>query len=1216
MILKNLQNLLNENNSFTKENRFVHADGDGNSNAGGGADDDKKDPNLDDLDQLLEETRSSQEITDLYKLKDKISASDDLRGVRESADGQQDTILTKFNERMAGINELTSFEKYLQTALKEIDRTGGWWLIPDDGAAIDKMSKFKEELAKITGVLGTDLPRERMQNEAREIVKDLLSKTSTKKAKLEQAFIDEIDATALHKLDDIEEVFKKSASHKLDAAKRDKIRFEGQIALLRKLRKCKSKKERIKLINEAQPDESKHISTDPSQAVSELKRKIEDVSDNKEALSILKAFLLAEGIKSGDSEEIAGVLEMVMGSMIEDKTIRLGRANPDRKRRYEVRIEVLNKEIKDLTKDVRQSPEKLKLFLLRNSSIIFDEDYEVGMSEVEWKQVKEEENYGDDIGMHLKLIDGIGNVLDEGKALAKDKEKAKKANPEDIRRRMGETKQKADELQKRIKAPISKIRSRIQGEVKSKIESVFKDDLDGKKEQFRALGYDEFGNIMDGVGILGTLKDWDNLAGTVTTGIDSESGKDLSAYFDAKGDFNLPKDKEGFDLGISDYLKIAAHPGASDKTVRYALVSAEDMISAFERKLAEPEDIIVSIESFNNKIDDFLSNIGDKISEKEVYRLRFISLYDFKHIGERLVEWTKDRYKRRSDRLIGDVGTAVFSGLPGPFATLGNEFDRIKEQSEKDMVEKYKTAYSNKDAWQVMEVMYNTRNRDEMKACMYLLADLGRIRWDDPKLWSQLMYFSHSAINFNINNPDTEVMHQGKLHKKLRKAVGVVWDYDTFQTWSSTNESSHNSKMERHTNFCHKTAEMPGGSIRFLKSMLAEYKEDKRNNRVPKVDPQLYEKMLHYDIKYGKGSGESKLYFLLQGIACGLLPRDIASRVNGEWINDYPVIDIFGSKVEGSEKPTMEHIKKWAEIDGDINEPGGAFKYWFQSYVLHLPRVYQRVNKALPQGLPQDHDDATAWVGVMNAKTAESILGQNATGYRMPPTGYQNATIGMLNYLDVLAENFENMGEGETGGIAQLTRFATMHSVFDGIISGRMHSGRPDFYRWTGNEYEKPRIVEGYTDVYGRAKVDGEKENGATTPKELVDITKGYLLHLEPDYFGFIQNKSGTATPKEIQAFVARMKSTYNDNIFGKGKKEPGTVEELHHATGEFLRSLFQTTKGRSNIKTMIEAIKKDHEEMEERMRKINPNFRNVADRTREAKQNWNRKQMSKNQAA
>ncbi|EKD48064.1 MAG: hypothetical protein ACD_65C00135G0001, partial [uncultured bacterium] len=102
--------------------------------------------------------------------------------------------------------------------------------------------------------------------------------------------------------------------------------------------------------------------------------------------------------------------------------------------------------------------------------------------------------------------------------------------------------------------------------------------------------------------------------------------------------------------------------------------------------------------------------------------------------------------------------------------------------------------------------------------------------------------------------------------------------------------------------------------------------------------------MIHYDIKYGKGSGESKLYYIIQGVACGLLSRDVASRVNSEFINDYPVIDIFGSSTDEGKKPTMNNIKKWAMLDGDLNKPGGEFKDWYQSYVIHRPRVYQRID--------------------------------------------------------------------------------------------------------------------------------------------------------------------------------------------------------------------------------------------------------------------------------
>lgn len=1174
--------------------------------------DDTTDPVELDLDKSKEEAEQSEEMQALNGLKDAIPALDNLDGRVESRDGEKDAILTKLNERIARINELSGFERYLQQSIREIERTGGWWLIPDEEGAAGKMLEFRESLQQTASLLkngrtmDVNITEQTTKEEALDIVRSLLEKTSTKKQKLERAFLDKVDATVLHKLDEIEGHYKKHAPHKLEAAKKQREEFEQRVKLMRKIM-GKSKTERAKILRDAGMD----ISLKPSEAVKKLSNELTSARDSKVMLSILKAFLLTQGIKSGDSEKLAEAIDSTMEAVITDRRTKMAReTDSERKRSLEVRIEALEQERRNLTPEVRESPEKLRSFIRRSSSVIFDKDeYEIEMSDAELRDIDIEENFTDDVQMRLRMLRAIGARSGAAEETAEEDERVKDLHPIKISERMREAQKKAGEIQGRLSKPIAKIRSRIEKEVKPKIETIFKDDPEGKKAQFLALGYDENGNRLKDKGVLHSLDQWGSLASVIGSGLSDKEGANLDALLDDEGNTSSLDDSE---LGIKDYLALAVHPKASQKTKDAALLTADDMLKKYEQQLNNPEEIVNSIEAYDSQIDAFLANVGDEINEKARYRIRFISLYDFKHIGEKVVEWAKRKYTRRSDRLIGEVGTELFTGLPGPLSTLSNEFDRVKEQSELDEVEQYKQSYSNKDAWEITAVMHKTRNQDEMKACMYLLADMGRIRWDDPQLWSQLMRFSQSAVKFNLSNPDAEVMHQGKLHTKLQRAIGVIWDYDTFQNWQSTNESNYRSKMESHTEFCHKTAEMPGGSIRVLTGMLEQYKKEKKQGKVPKVDPQLYEQMLHYDIKYGKGSGESKLYFLIQGIACGLLPRDVASRVNGEWINAYPVIDLFGSETEGGEKPTMDNIREWAELDGDINQPGGAFNNWFHSYVMHLPRVYQRVNKALPQGLAQDHDDATAWFGVMNAKTAETILSQNSQGFRMPPTGYQNATIGMLNYLDTLAENFDEMGTGESGGIAQLTRFATMYSVFDGITSGRMHKKRTDFYKFGDEKYTEPRIVDGYNSSYGRAKVDKSVDEGARKTQDLIDITKEYLIMLEPDYFDFLYNKAGNASSTEIQSFAEEMKGKYdNPNMFGAGGETPSTVEELHHDTSEFLRNLFNRGDGQKNIQKMIKKIKEDHRTMEGRMRQIDPNFKTIEQRKKEANQRWIKKQKS-----
>ena len=735
-----------------------------------------------------------------------------------------------------------------------------------------------------------------------------------------------------------------------------------------------------------------------------------------------------------------------------------------------------------------------------------------------------------------------------------------------------------------IKTKADQLEAKVDGKVRRAIEETFKDNdslrgehlkrLDKVKEQLEGWRNINFFDIAFGTGSV-----------------------DLASMIGSDGKMLSDEDLKSKNIspGAEDWIALSEAHGVSEDVRKSALLTAADMLMVAEKTMGRPKEVLdMTMMDYDKEIDRYITNITEVGEPQGGYTIYFLSLYDFKHMGEKLVEWAKRKYNRRSDNLLGRFGVSLLSDLPGPLKTAANEFDRLKEQSELDEVNQYKESYSNKDAWQVIEVMHNTRNQDEMKACMYLLADLGRIRWDDPQIWRQLMYFGHGAIQFDTENPENEVRNQGRLHEKLQKIVGVIWDFDTFQTWQSTNESNYSSKMESHKDFCDKNAESEGTLDLVLKQDLESFKRDITAGKVPKIDPQRFEKMINYNIEFGKGSPEGKLYYLIQGVACGLLSRDTASRINSKWINAYPVIDVFGSETEAGSKPTMDDIRRWAKLDGDKNEPDAAFHHWFYTYVMHRPRVYQRVDKALTQGMGQDHDDATCWFGAMSANTAKTILSQNAQGFRMPMTGYQNATVGMLHYLDTIMEGYPEMGEDprdETSGYSQIIRFANMFTTFDGITAGRMFKERTDFFKWNGEEERHPRSDGVYKTAYGRNKM---------TTQNYLNTMRGYLSALEPEFFDFLFH-SQSKTNDQIQKFCQKKQEEYGvTDLFGPGGV-PQNADQLHQSVSTFLKFVLATTEGRERIRTMRASVIQDHRSWEAAQRRESSSFLTVKERVAKA---------------
>lgn len=301
------------------------------------------------------------------------------------------------------------------------------------------------------------------------------------------------------------------------------------------------------------------------------------------------------------------------------------------------------------------------------------------------------------------------------------------------------------------------------------------------------------------------------------------------------------------------------------------------------------------------------------------YTFHMVAVYDAVRAFEIISEWTQRKLKRSSTKRIGQFGSQGLKFLNNapwplkPFNTLSNEFDREQENAEQEEVNQYKEAYKNKDAWQVEAIAYNSRNQDELKACLYLLAEQGRLRWDRIELLKRLNYFQKS-VHFDESGMKGHLGNISLFYEKLGKACGAIWDFDTFKDLKTQNSSAYDSKKNEWDQACHEWAETVGLDT-IIDGYLQDYKKAKVSGRNPTFDPLAYEKIIDYAIKYGKMGSEQKLYFLIQGIAWGILPPDRGSVLNSIYINEYPAIDYFGTATSRGKKPTLENFEEVAALD-------------------------------------------------------------------------------------------------------------------------------------------------------------------------------------------------------------------------------------------------------------------------------------------------------------
>lgn len=608
------------------------------------------------------------------------------------------------------------------------------------------------------------------------------------------------------------------------------------------------------------------------------------------------------------------------------------------------------------------------------------------------------------------------------------------------------------------------------------------------------------------------------------------------------------------------------------RTLREAMLTSDkyfDEISRYRRELSEMKDRLKDYSENKQKRDQILAE-----SEAIDVSVRWLTGTDLLRIWEKFGEWSKRRWDRKSDDRIGAVGSKMFD-IPGLSITksLANEFDKIKESSEIAEVNQYKDALANKDAWQMEDVMFNTKNKDEFKACLLQLADIGRLRFDNPLLWKQFEFFQ-STIKFcdNYNDPNKVMWlqdHPMELHDRLHKAVGYCWDFDTYYTLKNSQDNSYDSKKSSMTKRCAQISEVDGGLDKRAREILTQYKNDIRMGRTPRVNPHEFEAIIEYAIEQGKMSPEGKLYYLIQGIDCGLLEYPDRLVFFNSKLNLFPALEAISSETARGKRPTRADISNWARFDKENNSPGDDFVQWYWTLVSHKPKVLQRVDSTLSRGANRmDHDDVVGAVAFGDANTVKNMLTKSSGGeYGLPQTGFMNVPVGYLKYLDNWALNAKYIDNA----VIQLKRFAASFSLFYSVTQEdkRMYKNK-DFYRYSEhlrNDPNGPRQKGAYLTQQNR---------GIKTVNDYLERTKALLSQLDKPLFDKIFDPEISQDPEKFKRTISWMKQyTQKSDLFGA--HDPKKYEELiEQGLPKILEAILSGTQGKERVRNMVAAVKGD----------------------------------------
>ncbi len=235
----------------------------------------------------------------------------------------------------------------------------------------------------------------------------------------------------------------------------------------------------------------------------------------------------------------------------------------------------------------------------------------------------------------------------------------------------------------------------------------------------------------------------------------------------------------------------------------------------------------------------------------------------------------------------------------------------------------------------------------------------------------------------------------------------------------------------------------PGG----VRGALQEMLEKKLDGKL--VDTSTYRGFLEYTMENGKMEQAENFYFAIMGVKEGFMSIDQLHELNGKYCNMHPWTETFRE---------IKEIHDIRQIASEISEgakPGKKVQDYFWDVVLEDQKVLERNSKGLRSN-QIDHDHSTSSIPFASAAQMEQVtLYQSGTHAIFTAAGFSNAYPGFAERIRRLAEKKSS----DAGTKISQTLRAFLR--YDGILSDTEQKGKPNYFRFTNDDFNKPTIVSG-----------------------------------------------------------------------------------------------------------------------------------------------------------
>lgn len=442
-----------------------------------------------------------------------------------------------------------------------------------------------------------------------------------------------------------------------------------------------------------------------------------------------------------------------------------------------------------------------------------------------------------------------------------------------------------------------------------------------------------------------------------------------------------------------------------------------------------------AIQAFDKKQLD-ISGVPKTLPSSVHDRWAFISINDVVKFVKDTMEDFKSIYKRAHDREMKDAGETLTKWMGGvgkatgtlPFWGFGSEkyLTGVKQYhvrryagEEVEAVEKWKKAMENEDSHAILHILEGSKNRDQIKACLELLSDRGEMDWNDEGIWGVLSRISGYRMPIEACRRDDVLRDTW-----LRKMITEIWnDKEKYYHWRATNDSKIDSGKKSFERNVDQLSNVAGdGMGAELERQLRLYREWKYDTEVrhihrpfpTEVKSHLYEEVLEYAIVRGKMSMEQKFYYLVQGVAYGLLSIDRLRVLAGTHLSIFPLIDYFYHK--NNTLPFIQALARRLEEPGDKKYvPGLRTTLWLHYEVAREGRAQERLSKALSGTRAEniDHEDIPWFLTNLGWNHVDNMSGVvSGTRMKVSPEGWKNLYVGYSSKLKIFGARLLAEREG------------------------------------------------------------------------------------------------------------------------------------------------------------------------------------------------------------